>query len=64
MDRQVRHQHFELAVGLGRVGLGEPFIQLRKVDTPVAGGNPQPLSDSLPICISRPGRARGNQRGR
>ena len=64
MDRQIRHQHLELTVGLGRVGLGEPFIQLRKVDTPVASGNPQPLGNRLPIRISRPGRARGNQRGR
>ena len=56
MGRQIRHQHLELAVGLGLIGLSQPLIQLRKVDAAVAGGDPQPASDSLPIRISRPGR--------
>jgi hypothetical protein len=64
VSRQVRHQRLELGVGLGRVGLSQPLIQLREVDAAVAGGNPQPVSDSLPIRVSRPGRGCRNQRSR
>ena len=59
MDRQIRHEDLELTVGLGRVGLAEPLLQLRKVDAAIACGNPQLVSDSLAICIGRPG---GNER--
>lgn len=59
MDRQIRYWHLELTVGLGRVGLAEPLIQLPKVDAPVACGNRQPLGDSLPVRICCP---RGERR--
>jgi hypothetical protein len=55
MDRQIRDQSLELIVGLGRVGPAQPVVQLRKVDTAIASGNPQPLSDSLPICVGGSG---------
>lgn len=49
MDRQIRHQHLKLTISLGRVGLGEPLVQLGKIDVTISGGNPQPVGDSLPI---------------
>jgi hypothetical protein len=50
-DRQVRHQHLKLTVGLGRVGAAKPLVEPLQIDPAVTGGNPQPVGDSLPVRI-------------
>jgi hypothetical protein len=53
MDRKIRDQRLELAVGLGRVGAAKSLFQFHKVNAAIASGNPKSLGDSLPICIGR-----------